>query len=167
VIPVHQQHFGWGAGDCAWAVLASIFEEPLESFAYDRLMAPSDADLIKLTEQRWPHLRYIDMDLCKDYRVVEDAGPDVEGIGTGRWAYEVPDPEHLLPPIADATGGYYLGSLHSQKLMCPPENPYYGMPGLHAVVMKDRTVAHDPNPNNDPYPDPAPLCGWGCWIPRG
>lgn len=158
MIPVYQEHFGWGSGDCAWAALASIFEEPLESFEYDngRLEALSDGDLKKLTEVRWPHLKFLYLDLARNYRVAEVAGRD-------RWAYDLPTPDEWWPP----TDGYYFGSVHSQKLRAPEDSDWYGMPGLHAVVMKGRTVAHDPNPTNAPYPDPVPITGCGWWVQRG
>lgn len=166
MIPVYQQHFGWGEGDCTWACLASIFEEPLESFAYSKVMALSDGDLMKLTEQRWPHLEYVHADLATNYRIVD--GPyDVPGVGSQRWAYDLPRPDKWAPPLCGATDYFYLGSVHSQKLMHPVESPYYGMPGLHSVVMHGREVAHDPNPNNDPYGEPLPIVGIGFWVQRG
>lgn len=153
VIPVDQTSFGYGEGDCAWACLASIFEEPLESFGYDKLMAPNDPDLAKLTACRWPHLECHTVDLGHDYRLVD--GPSVPGHPhPQRWTYE--PASRWVPPTDD----YWMATVFSQSLKHPPESPYYGMAALHAVVMHGDRLAHDPNPRNEQKMMPLVMQTW-------
>lgn len=157
MIPVYQTRFGWGEGDCFWACLASIFEEPLESFHYGKLLAPNDPDIAKLSECRWPRLKFHFDDLGRNYRLVD--GPSVPGHPhPQRWKYD-PPAEWDAPTL-----GYWIASVFSQKLRHPIESPYYGMPGLHAVIMHGRHVVHDPNPHNVPYESVSPIMRtW--WTP--
>lgn len=160
--PIYQRFVGqWGRGkgDCAWAALASIFEEPLMSFGYDKLEAPCDEDLKKLTECRWPHLEFHREEVSKNWRLV-DASPTLGYEYGQRWHYDPAEPEDWEPP-AD----YWLGTVFSQRLKHPEDSSYYGMPGLHAVVMHGREVAHDPNPQK-PYEEPLPLVMMTWWTLR-
>lgn len=154
--PVYQRHLTWGAGDCAWACLASIFEEPLDSFCYDRLEALDAGDLAKLTECRWPHLRFYEEDCCYDFELV-DADPAWGG-DPQRWTYKVP--KTFEPP----TDGYWMASVASPRLKRPTEDPYYPMPALHAVVFKGDQLVHDPNPNYNVEYDRIHMKSW--WEER-
>jgi hypothetical protein len=154
MIPVYQRHIGeFGKGDCAWAALASLFEEPLESFHYDMLEAPSNEDERKLTECRWPHLEYHFRDLALNLRLEE-----CYGAGGERWHYDYP--ETWEPPVP----GFWIASIESQSLKRPVTDPYYPMPALHAVVMHGRDLAHDPNPNNEFRL--TPMVGQSWWTKR-
>lgn len=155
---VYQRFLGrWGEGDCAWAALASLFEEPLDSFHYAHLQAASEADVRKLSELRWPHLEFHYRDVCENYHLVP--GPSVYGHEWAeRWAWDWP--ESWEPPH----DGYWIATVASQTLQRPESDPYYGMPALHAVVMKGNRLAHDPNPRNQFKMMPLAAMSW--WTDR-
>lgn len=134
--PVYQDRFGLGQGNCAWACVASLFEISLDDL---RFPPPTDDNLREWTNLNMPDTEFHYRDLGFNYRVVEGY-PDVEGVGTGRWAYDLPD--EWDPPAAD----YWLASVNSLGLKRPVEDSYYPMPALHMVVMRGRDLVHDPNP---------------------
>lgn len=140
--PVYQDQFGYGKGNCVWACVASLFDIPLDDL---RLPAPTDEELSAWFEEQLPDLELHHRDMAVDYRVIEGY-PYVEGVGTGRWTYDLPK-KWTCP-----TRGYWMASIHSPGLMTPVESHYYPMPGMHMVVMKGRKLVHDPNPNYEvPY----------------
>lgn len=155
MIPVYQDQFDYGRGNCMWAAIASVFEVNLEQF---RLCAPPCGDDIrKWTEIAYPHLTFHYRDLCTNYRVVKGF-PDVPNWRTGRWAWDDPDQDAWEPPPAE----YWIASVHSQRLKRPVEDGYYPMPALHAVVMNGHKMVHDPNPKNGAY---TPIvCGQSWWA---
>lgn len=131
MIPIFQTKFGYGEGNCAHACIASIFELPLKLVDFE----VADWDEIQAwTALNFPELTVGEIDLAFN----------VEEKSNGRWAYEVPNTWE--PP----TGAYWMASVNSRNLQRPESDPYYPMPALHAIVMKGRQIAHDPNPNN-PY----------------
>jgi len=156
--PVYQDTFGHGNGNCAWAVVASIFELSLKD-AQGAFGPPCSEDLDLWTRMHMPGYKYHNLDLGYDFEIVEGY-PDCEGVGTGRWTYKVRD--EWEPPDASATDGYWFGTIPSQRLVRPVSDPYYPMPALHAVVMRGRVCVHDPNPNNhlDPHPRVLELSWW-------
>jgi hypothetical protein len=103
-----------------------------------RYPPPTDTDLAKWTSDTFDSIEYHYSDLAHNFRVVEGF-PDVEGVGTGRWAYDLP--EVWEPPTED----YWMASVCSLGLKRPVEDPYYPMPALHAVVMRGASLVHDPN----------------------
>lgn len=158
MIPVYQERFGWGEGDCVWATLASIFEIPYPEMGTERIASPHYSDVRKWTECRFPYLEYHYEDWSVNYRLVP--GPSIpEHPSPTRWAYDVPD--EFEPPVE----GYWMGTIHSLSLRAPLESAYYGMPGLHAVVMKGRKLVHDPNPHNvHEKPPQLVMASW--WTER-
>lgn len=159
--PVFQDTFGHGNGNCAWACVASIFELSLPE-AQGVFGPPDESELRIWTRMKLPDMTFHSIDLGYDYEVV-DGYPDCEGVGTGRWTYKVA--ADWEPPDASATGGYWMATIPSQKLVRPVEDPYYPMFALHAVVMFGRLCVHDPNPNN--RPDPSPLVVDQHWWTNG
>lgn len=134
--PVYQNRFGYGAGNCAWACVASLFELELDSLP---AKPPAALDMLEWSKEALPHLKFNNRDLGYNYRI-EEGYPDAEGVGTGRWTYDLPDAWD--PP----TDGYWLASVNSLGLKRPVEDPYYPRPALHMVVMHGRRLVHDPNP---------------------
>lgn len=152
--PVYQNQLGWGAGDCAWACVASIFELELADLGIEQIAPPCDADLRKWTECRFPNVRFCYEDICTDFDLVE-ADPSWGG-DAFRWVYKVPS-DFEPPPVE-----YWMASVFSLGLQPPPEYPYYPFPGLHAVVMRGKDLAHDPNPRytNDMLYSPVLMKTW-------
>jgi hypothetical protein len=140
---VYQDRFGYGEGNCAWACVATLFGVGLDRL---RLPPPSDSELMAWSKGAAPMLEFHNRDLATNYRI-EEGYEDVEGVGTGRWAYDVPD--EWEPPVP----GFWLASVNSPGLKRPVEDPYYPMPALHMVVMCGRDMYHDPNPR---YADLVP-----------
>lgn len=140
---VSQDRFGNGEGNCVWACVATLFGLPLDRL---RLPPPCAQELLDWTKENAPTLEFHDVDLARNYRI-EEGFPDVEGVGTGRWAYDVPD--EWEPPVQ----GFWIAGVESLGLKRTVEDPYYPMPALHAVVMHGRTMFHDPNPK---YADRVP-----------
>jgi hypothetical protein len=156
MIPVFQDSFGFGNGNCAWACIASIFELSIEDVQDGG--PPTDDDLVRWTRKHFPALAYQILDLGYDYDVVHGY-PDCKGVGTGRWTYKVR--ETWEPPDASVTDGYWMATVPSQTLKRPIKDPYYPMPALHAVVMKGRECVHNPNPKN--FLDPNPQVIMQSW----
>lgn len=150
MIPVFQDRFDYGFGNCAWACIASILEQPLEDVQGGR-RPPSIADLIEWTAEYVPELSFNSLDLCYNFRPV-NGYPDVPELGTERWTYDIH--KDWEPPDASATDGYWIASVPSQTLKRPVEDPYFPMPSLHAVVMHGRYCVHDPNSYNRIDPEP-------------
>jgi hypothetical protein len=138
VIPVYQDRFGFGQGNCAWACLASIFERPIEDF-HDRGIAYFE-EICAWTKAEYPFLRYNERDLGFNWRMEGEYAVHPEW-GTQRHAYDIPDT--FEPPVE----GYWKATIFSPGLTRPEDDPYYPMPGLHAVVFKGDELVHDPNPN--------------------
>jgi hypothetical protein len=155
MIPVFQNKFGFGEGNCAWACLASVFELSLDSMPTE---PPYPQDWFDWTQENVPHLVYTNKDLAYDYEL-RGSFPKTKDFGTKRWTYKVN--LQWEPPDASATGGYWIATVPSQRLKRPVEDPYYPLPALHAVVMLDRECVHDPNPHNTL--DPSPLVIQQTW----
>lgn len=156
--PVYQDRFGYGEGNCVWACIASIFEIPLESLHGERA-GPCDADLTKWTDRAMPHLEYRYEDCAYDYELVP--GPSTEKHPhPERWTYKVPA-TFKPPPVQ-----FWGATVWSPKLKHPIDSPWYGMPGLHMVVMEGDKMIHDPNPNytHDELYSPVVAKSW--WTAR-
>jgi hypothetical protein len=152
--PVYQDRMGYGQGNCVWACIASIFEIPLELLRYP---PPCETVLRRWTAREQPYLQFHYTDLSTNYRLVEGY-PDVPGVGTARWAYDVREPDDYDPPEAE----FWIASIPSPVLKRPIEDSYYPMPALHAVVMQGRECVHDPHPDYaiNPYPRVAAAARW-------
>ncbi len=157
--PVFQDQFGYGSGNCAWACIASIMECEIDDLGCRGLASPTDPDIDKLTELRWPGLESRHEDCAYDFEMVAvplDWGGDL-GV---RWTYKVPG--RWTPP----TQGHWMASIFSPGLTRPKSDPYYPLPALHAVVMRGAEKVHDPHPD---YADtellsPVVMKYW--WEPR-
>lgn len=150
---VYQDRFGYGEGNCAWACISTLFDIPLDDLRHP---PPCAEDLLRWTQEYMPHLEYHHIDLGRNFRLVE--GYDyVEGVGTERWTYDLPDAWD--PPVE----GYWLASINSLGLKRPVEDPYYPMPALHMVVMRGRELFHDPNAQYADYEPTVVMQTW--WTP--
>jgi hypothetical protein len=97
-----------------------------------RYPPPYDDDIAEWTSKNLPGMYYHSRDLCTNYRMDDE---------TGKWSYDYPT-DSLVPPVA----GFWMAAIPSPGLKLPPEDPYYPMPALHAVVFKGSRLYHDPNP---------------------
>jgi hypothetical protein len=150
---VWQDRFGFGDGNCAWAALASIFNLDYPPRGYP----PACIEDFKAWTSRFrPDLCVHERNLATNYRVVEGF-PDYEGVGSGRWTYDIP--ETWEPPVDD----WWIATVQSQSLKRPISDPYYPMPALHAVVMCGPDFVHDPNPRNEQKMMPLIAQTW--WEP--
>lgn len=159
MIPVYQDTFGHQEGNCAWACIASIFELCLDDLRGER-SGPTDYNLRVWTEENLPDHEYHYVDRARNYHLVP--GPSVpEHPYPERWCYDVPEGP-FLPPEPE----YWIGVIFSLEITRPPEDPYYPMPGLHAVVMRGIEMVHDPHPRN-PWPRPTPpIVAMSWWTTR-
>lgn len=143
---VYQDRFGF-EGNCVWACISSVFDIPLDELRFP----PASVQALEAwSEANLPHLKFRNQDLATNFRLEGDF-PHAEGVGTERWAYDLP--ERWYPPKAAATGGYWLASVYSLGMEREENDPYYPLPSLHMVVMRGRELVHDPNPN---YADRVP-----------
>lgn len=152
---VYQDRFGNGKGNCAWACIATIFGLSLDDLRYP---PPYTTDILRWTEETYPGLAYNNVDHGRNYRIVEGF-PDVPGVGSGRWTYDLPD--DYDPPPAE----FWMATVFSPGLKRGVEDPYYPMPGLHAVVMQGKTLYHDPNPAYETPRDVTPVVMKTWWGP--
>jgi hypothetical protein len=127
---IFQDRLGNQQGNCVWACIASLFPQ----FELDDLRYPPPIpdEVEAWTEKHLPDVQFRHRDLAINHEFNEE---------TEKWSYD--PPETWEPPCE----GLWMGSIHSRGLMSPPESAYYGMPALHAVVMQDWELWHDPNPN--------------------
>lgn len=147
MIPVFQDRFGFGTGNCAWACVASILGVDLDAL---RFPPPTTEDLLAWTQEN-TSFYYNWADLGSNYRLV-----DLEGIGE-RWTYDLPE-EWTPPPVE-----FWMGTIFSPGLERDVSDPYYPMPALHAVVMRGRELIHDPNPAYEVPYEPT-VVGMSWWT---
>lgn len=133
---VYQDRFGSGEGNCVWACVATLFGCGLNEL---RFPPPCANELLAWSKENAPALEFHDVDLARNYRL-QGGFPDYEGVGSERWAYDIP--KEWEAPVM----GFWLAGINSLSLKLPIENPYYPMPGLHMVIMRGREMYHDPNP---------------------
>jgi hypothetical protein len=139
--PVTQDRFykpPFSRGNCVASCIASIFEVPLVSV--DIPDGPSATRISQWTNENYPLLRYVEIDKCTNFRIVEtDADGDL-------WRYDFPE-EEPEPPFLNGLM-YWMAFCISPRVV-NSQGPYRGMPGQHAVVMKGRELVWDPHPQRE------------------